>query len=37
VAEYEIEFNQIVCFVSHVAYNEYKKARIFRRGLKPSI
>jgi hypothetical protein len=37
VAEYEIEFNQIVRFVPHVAHNEYEKARIFRQGLKASI
>jgi hypothetical protein len=37
VAEYEVEFNQIVRFVPHVAHNEYEKARIFRRGLKASI
>jgi hypothetical protein len=37
VAEYEVEFNQIVCFVPHVAHNEYEKARIFRQGLKASI
>jgi hypothetical protein len=33
VAEYEVEFNQIVCFVPHVAHNEYEKARIFPSGL----
>jgi hypothetical protein len=37
VAEYEVEFNQIVRFVPHVACNEYEKARIFRQGLKVSI
>jgi hypothetical protein len=37
VAEYEVEFNQIVHFVPHVAHNEYEKARIFRQGLKASI
>jgi hypothetical protein len=30
VAEYEIEFNQIVRFVPHVVHNEYEKATIFR-------
>jgi hypothetical protein len=30
VAEYEVEFNQIVRFVPHVAHNEYEKERIFR-------
>jgi hypothetical protein len=37
VAEYEVEFNQIVHFVPHVAHNEYEKARIFHHGLKNSI
>jgi hypothetical protein len=37
VAEYEVEFNQIVHFVPHVAHNEYEKTRIFRQGLKASI
>jgi hypothetical protein len=37
VAEYEVEFNQIVRFVPHVTHNEYEKARIFRQGLKASI
>jgi len=37
VAEYEMEFNQIVRFVPHVAHDEYEKARIFRQGLKASI
>jgi hypothetical protein len=37
VTEYEVEFNQIVRFVPHVAHNEYEKARIFRQGLKTSI
>jgi hypothetical protein len=37
MAEYEVEFNQIVRFVPHVAYNEYEKARIFHQGLKTSI
>ncbi|KAF0909897.1 hypothetical protein E2562_000207 [Oryza meyeriana var. granulata] len=37
VAEYEIGFNQIVCFVPHVAYDEVEKARQFRQGLKPAI
>jgi hypothetical protein len=37
VAEYEVEFNQIVRFVPHVAHKEYEKARIFRQGLKASI
>jgi hypothetical protein len=37
VAEYEVEFNQIVRFVPHVAHNEYEKARIFHQGLKASI
>jgi hypothetical protein len=37
VAGYEVEFNQIVRFVPHVAHNEYEKARIFRQGLKTSI
>jgi hypothetical protein len=31
VVEYEVEFNQIVRFVPHVAHNEYEKARIFNR------
>jgi hypothetical protein len=37
VVEYEVEFNQIVRFVPHVAHNEYEKARIFHQGLKASI
>ncbi|KAG2611423.1 hypothetical protein PVAP13_4KG164705 [Panicum virgatum] len=37
VVEYEMEFNQIVRFVPHVAHDEYEKARIFRQGLKASI
>ncbi|CAN6372661.1 unnamed protein product [Urochloa humidicola] len=37
VAEYEVEFNQIVRFVPHVAQDDYEKARIFRQGLKASI
>jgi hypothetical protein len=37
MAEYEVEFNQIVRFVPHVAHNEYEKAWIFRQGLKASI
>jgi hypothetical protein len=37
VAEYEVEFNQIVRFVPHGAHNEYEKARIFHYGLKASI
>jgi hypothetical protein len=37
VAEYEVEFNQIMCFVPHVAHNEYEKARIFHYGLNASI
>jgi hypothetical protein len=37
VVEYEVEFNQIVRFVPHVAHNEYEKARISRQGLKASI
>jgi hypothetical protein len=37
VVEYDIEFNQIVRFVPHVAHNEYEKARIFCQGLKASI
>jgi hypothetical protein len=37
VVEYEVEFNQIVRFVPHVAHNKYEKARIFRQGLKASI
>jgi hypothetical protein len=37
VVECEVEFNQIVRFVPHVANNEYEKARIFRQGLKASI
>jgi hypothetical protein len=37
VAEYEVDFNQIVRFVPHVAHTEYEKARIFRQGLKASI
>jgi hypothetical protein len=37
VAEYEVAFNQIVCFVPHVAPDEYEKARIFRQGSKASI
>jgi hypothetical protein len=37
VVEYEVEFNQIVRFVPHVAHNEYEKAMIFRQGLKASI
>jgi hypothetical protein len=37
VAEYEVEFNQIVRFIPHVTHNEYEKARIFRQGLKASI
>jgi hypothetical protein len=37
VAEYEVEFNQIVHFVHHVAHNEYEKARIFHQGLKASF
>jgi len=37
VAEYEMEFSQIVHFVPHVAHDEYEKARIFRQGLKASI
>jgi hypothetical protein len=37
VAEYEVEFNQIVRFVPHVARNKYEKARIFCQGLKASI
>jgi hypothetical protein len=37
VAEYEVEFNEIVRFVPHVARDDYEKARIFRQGLKASI
>jgi hypothetical protein len=37
VDEYEVEFNQIVRLVPHVAHNEYEKARIFCQGLKASI
>jgi hypothetical protein len=37
VAEYEVEFNQIVRFVPPVAHNEYEKAGIFCQGLKASI
>jgi hypothetical protein len=37
VAEYEVEFNQNVRFVPHVAHIEYEKARIFQQGLKASI
>jgi hypothetical protein len=37
VAEYEVEFNQIVRFVSHVAHNKYEKVMISRQGLKASI
>jgi hypothetical protein len=37
VAEYEVEFNQIVRFIPHVGHNEYEKARIFHQGLKASI
>jgi hypothetical protein len=37
VVEYEVEFNQIVHFVPHVAHNEYEKAMIFHQGLKASI
>jgi len=37
VVEYEMDFNQIVRFVPHVAHDEYEKAMIFRRDLKASI
>jgi hypothetical protein len=37
VIEYEVGFNKMVHFVSHVAYNEMEKASQFRQGLKPSI
>jgi hypothetical protein len=37
VTEYEVGFNKMVRFVSHVAYNELEKASQFRQGLKPSI
>ncbi|KAG2538677.1 hypothetical protein PVAP13_9NG420414 [Panicum virgatum] len=37
VAEYEMDFKQIVRFVPHVVHDEYEKARIFRQGLKASI
>jgi hypothetical protein len=37
VTEYEVEFNKMVRFVPHVAYNELEKASQFRQGLKPSI
>jgi hypothetical protein len=37
VTKYEVGFNKMVCFVSHVAYNELEKASQFRQGLKPSI
>ncbi|KAF0930562.1 hypothetical protein E2562_033480 [Oryza meyeriana var. granulata] len=37
VVEYEIGFNQIVCFIPHVAHDEVDKARQFRQGLKPAI
>jgi hypothetical protein len=37
MAEYGVEFNQIVHFVPHVAHNEYEKAMIFHQGLKASI
>jgi len=37
VAEYEVGFNKIVCFVPHVARNEVEKASQFHQGLKPSI
>ncbi|KAF0909216.1 hypothetical protein E2562_032615 [Oryza meyeriana var. granulata] len=37
VAEYEIGFNHIFCFVPHVAHDEVEKARQFRQGLKPAI
>jgi hypothetical protein len=30
VAEYDMELNQIACFVPYVAHDEYEKARIFR-------
>ena len=34
--EYEVGFNNMVCFVPHVAYNEMEKVIQFRQGLKPS-
>jgi hypothetical protein len=37
VAEYEVGFNKIVCFVPHVANNDIEKASQFRQGLRPSI
>jgi hypothetical protein len=37
VTEYEVDFNNMVCFVPHVTYNEMEKASQFRQGLKPSI
>ena len=37
VTEYEVDFNKMVRFVPHVAYNEMEKASQFRQGLKPSI
>lgn len=37
VAEYEVGFNKIVRFVSHVANNDAEKARRFRQGLRPFI
>jgi hypothetical protein len=37
VAKYEVEFNQIVLLVPHVARDEYEKEMIFRQGLKASI
>ena len=37
ITEYEMDFNQIVRFVPHVAHDEYEQARIFRQGLKASI
>ena len=37
ITEYEMDFNQIVRFVPHVAHDKYEKAMIFRRDLKASI
>lgn len=34
MAEFQIDFKQIVCFVPH---DEYEKVRIFRYGLMKSI
>ncbi|KAF0904276.1 hypothetical protein E2562_033206 [Oryza meyeriana var. granulata] len=37
MAEYEVGFNQIVHFVSHVLHDKVKKTRCFHQGLHPTI